>query len=316
MSNKTAFVVDPSRFGKVAVLMGGWSAEREVSLKSGHAVLEALQASGIDAHGIDVQQHDFYRNMQEGQYDRAFIVMHGRGGEDGVMQGALEVLNIPYTGSGVLASAIAMDKLRCKQLLEGVGLPTPPYMVLEENSDSDYVVATLGLPLMVKPALEGSSIGMTKVVESEQLKQAWHTASQYGSEVIVEKWITGAEYTVAVLGEKALPAIKLETKRDFYDYFAKYQANDTRYICPCGLSEEKEGQLQRLALAAFKAIGAKGWGRVDILTSQDGQPWVIELNTVPGMTDHSLVPMAAKQAGMNFQQLVVSILENSMEQAN
>ena len=305
--------IDPARFGKVAVLMGGWSAERTVSLNSGQAVLDALRHAGVDAHGVDVRRESVMHDLLEGQYARAFIILHGPGGEDGVMQGALEVLGLPYTGSGVMASALAMDKLRSKQLLEGAGIPTPPYLVLEEDFDPDYVVATLGLPLMVKPALEGSSIGMTKVNEVEDLPVAWQKAASFKGEVLVERWIEGREYTVAILGDTPLPAICLETPREFYDYEAKYQATDTRYLCPCGLAAEEEHRLQRLALAAFQALGAEGWGRVDIMCTQDGTPFVIELNTVPGMTDHSLVPMAAKAAGIDFAQLVLRILAQTLE---
>lgn len=304
---------DPARFGKVAVLMGGWSAERTVSLNSGRAVLDALQRGGIDAHGVDVQRETVMRELLEGQYARVFNILHGPGGEDGVMQGALEVLGLPYTGSGVMASALAMDKLRTKQLLEGAGIPTPPYLVLEDDFDPDYVVATLGLPLMVKPALEGSSIGMSKVSEIEDLSLAWQKAAAFKGKVLAERWIEGREYTVAILGDTPLPVICLETPRDFYDYEAKYQANDTRYLCPCGLAAEEEHRLQRLALAAFQALGAEGWGRVDIMSTQDGTPFVIELNTVPGMTDHSLVPMAAKAAGIEFDQLVLRILAQTLE---
>jgi len=292
--------------------MGGWSAERPVSLNSGQAVLEALRRGGVDAHGVDVQRETVMHDLLDGHYARAFIILHGPGGEDGVMQGALEVLGLPYTGSGVMASALAMDKLRSKQLLEGAGIPTPPYLVLEDDFDPDYVVATLGLPLMVKPALEGSSIGMSKVSETEDLLLAWQKASAFKGKVLAERWIEGREYTVAILGDMPLPAICLETPRDFYDYEAKYHATDTRYLCPCGLAAEEEHRLQRLALAAFQALGAEGWGRVDIMCTRDGTPYVIELNTVPGMTDHSLVPMAAKAAGIEFDQLVLRILAQTL----
>lgn len=312
MSNPVDKAMQAETFGKVAVLMGGWSAEREVSLKSGKAVYEGLKASGIDAHAIDASRDTIVLQLAEGNFDRAFIVMHGRGGEDGVIQATLELLGIPYTGSRVLASALAMDKLRTKQLLEGCGLPTPPYSILRADSDYEYVVATLGLPIMVKPSLEGSSIGMTKVKETEELAGAYNIAAPYIGEVIAERWITGKEYTVAILGETALPAIRLETKRDFYDYQAKYIDDDTQYICPCGLSNEEESQLQRLALSAFRAVGAQGWGRVDIMVGNDGHPWVIEINTVPGMTDHSLVPMAARVAGIEFNQLVIKILAETL----
>jgi len=315
MTALQAMAIDPTRFGKVAVLMGGWSAERAVSLNSGQAVLDALRAGGVDAVGIDVRRERVIRDLLNGGYDRAFNILHGPGGEDGVMQGLLEVLGLPYTGSGVLASALAMDKLRSKQLLEGAGLPTPPWLVLDEDFDADYVSATLGLPVMIKPALEGSSLGMSKVDDSTGLRQAWREAAAYEGAVLAERWIEGAEYTVAILGDTPLPVIRLETPREFYDYAAKYQADDTRYLCPCGLDEEEERRLQRLALAAFEALGAQGWGRVDILCDEAGTPYVIELNTVPGMTDHSLVPMAARAAGLDFEQLVLRILAQTLDNA-
>lgn len=315
-SVKNYSTIKPEAFGKVAVLMGGWSAERAVSLRSGQAVLDALLRRGVNAHGINVEKHTILQELESGNYDRAFIVLHGPGGEDGRIQAVLEVMDIPYTGSDVLASALAMDKLRSKMILEAAGLPTPDYMVLDDNTDLEYVVASLGLPLMVKPALEGSSIGMTRVEEPEQMRPAYRTAAQFTGAVIAERWIEGGEYTVTILGDEALPAIKLETPNAFYDYEAKYQSDQTRYLCPCGLDAEQEGQLQRLALAAFRAVGASGWGRVDILCSEDGKPWVIELNTVPGMTDHSLVPMAAKAVGMDFDQLVYTILAQSLSGHN
>ena len=295
--------------------MGGWSAEREVSLKSGTAVLNALLESNVDAHKVDVQRETIFDDLESGQFERVFIVLHGPGGEDGVIQSVLEVLQLPYTGSGVLASAIAMDKLRCKELLQGAGLPTPAYMRLEETTDMSYVGATLGFPIMVKPTLEGSSIGMSKVTVEANLEKAWNIASEFGDAVLAEQWIHGKEYTVAILGRTALPAIRLETKRDFYDYAAKYDDDDTQYHCPCGLSTEEESQLQRLALAAFDAVGAKGWGRVDIMSDEEGKPSVIEINTVPGMTSHSLVPMAAKAKGISFQDLVFNILSQTLVEA-
>ncbi len=307
------YPIDPGLFGKVAVLMGGWSAEREISLRSGAAVLDALRHQGVNAVGVDVQRPQVVAALSAGGFDRAFNILHGPGGEDGVIQGLLETLQIPYTGSGVLASALAMDKLRCKELLEGSGIPTPPWMVLEADTAPGLVEATLGLPVMVKPALEGSSIGMSKVSEADDLPAAYAAAAAYAGEVLAERWIGGREYTVAVLGEEALPVIALETPREFYDYAAKYEADDTRYLCPCGLAAEEEQRLQRLALAAFEAVGASGWGRVDILADTDGTPYVIELNTVPGMTDHSLVPMAAKAAGIGFDELVVRILAQTLQ---
>jgi len=302
----------PEDFGKVAVLMGGWSAEREVSLNSGEAVLTALLEKNIDAYKIDVKRESIFDDLKEGQFDRVFIILHGPGGEDGVIQSVLEILQLPYTGSGVLASALAMDKLRCKELLQGSGLPTPVYMKLEETTDMSYVGATLGFPIMVKPALEGSSIGMTKVEEETGLKKAWQVAAEYGDSVLAEQWIHGDEYTVAIVGQTALPVIRLETKRDFYDYAAKYIDDDTQYHCPCGLDAEEESQLQRLALSAFSAVGAKGWGRVDFMCNEDGKPSVIEINTIPGMTSHSLVPMAAKANGFSFADLVFNILSQTI----
>ena len=299
-------------FGKVAVLMGGWSAEREVSLSSGKAVLQALLEKGVDAHPIDVQKGTVIEKITQGKFDRAFNILHGPGGEDGVIQGVFEVLDIPLTGSGVMSSSIAMDKLRSKQLLEGAGIPTPAYLKLEEDTDAGYVEAMLGLPVMIKPAMEGSSIGMTRVNETEELAAAYQLAAQYQSSVLAERWIEGDEYTVAILADEALPVIKLETPHEFYDYEAKYQSNDTHYICPCGLSATEEQQLQRLALSAYYALGASGWGRVDIMCDHEGTPWVIELNTLPGMTDHSLVPIAAKAAGISFDDLVIKILEQTM----
>ncbi len=300
-------------FGKVAVLMGGWSAERPVSLQSGQAVLDGLKRCGVDAWGVDVQKASVLDTLRRGSFDRAFIILHGPGGEDGVIQGALDILNIPYTGSGVLASALAMDKLRCKQFFEGAGIPTPGYMVLDEDTDMEFVEASLGLPLMIKPVLEGSSLGMSKVDTGEELMPAWKQAAQYQGEVIAERWIEGAEYTVAILGQQALPVIRLETSNAFYDYAAKYQSDETRYHCPCGLSADDEARLQRLSLSVFKAVGAKGWGRVDVMCAEDGTPWVIEINTVPGMTSHSLVPMAAKAAGMSFDELICHILEQTLD---
>lgn len=299
---------DINKLGKVAVLMGGWSAEREVSLRSGDAVHKALLSAKINAVAIDVTRENIMQVLSKPEFDTAFIALHGRGGEDGVIQSVLEAANIPYTGSGVLASALAMDKLRAKQILEASGLPTPAYINMTADMDADYVAATLGMPVMIKPVLEGSSLGMSKVDEPSQLDAAYTLAAQYHGDVIAEQWIQGEEYTVAILGDEALPVIRLLTPNTFYDYDAKYQANTTQYHCPCGLDIEAEQQLQRLALAAFKSLSASGWGRVDILTDENNQPWIIELNTVPGMTDHSLVPMAAKAAGYSFSDLVVSIL--------
>ncbi len=294
------------QFGKVAVLMGGLSAERDISLLTGKAVLSALLEKGVDAVAIDAGK-DVIEKLSQGNYERVFIALHGRGGEDGTIQGALEILSLPYTGSDVLGSALSMDKLRCKQLWQSEALPTPAWKVLTEENDLKTVEA-LQLPVMMKPAHEGSSIGMSKVVNAEDIKQAWQQAKKYDDSVIAEQFIEGAEYTVAILDGEALPVIKLETDNDFYDFDAKYQSEQTRYLCPCGLSEEQEQQIQALALKAFHVAGASGWGRVDLMMDAEGNAWLIEVNTVPGMTSHSLVPMAARAAGLEFPELVVKIL--------
>ena len=301
-----------AEFGKVAVLMGGLSAERAVSLKSGAAVLEALQRQGVDAQGIDVGQ-DITQVLLAGNFDRVFIALHGRGGEDGVIQGLLETLGLPYTGSGVLGSALSMDKIRSKQIWRAAKLSTPPFLLLPPESHWGQVAAEIGLPVAVKPAREGSSLGTTRVEQASDLEAAWREAQRFDAEVLAEQWIEGAEYTVAILDGEALPVIRLETPRSFYDYQAKYEAMDTRYHCPCGLDAEAEQRLQTLALRAFKALGASGWGRVDIMLDAEGRPWLLENNTVPGLTDHSLVPMAAKAAGMDFDALVLRILATSLE---
>ena len=304
--------VKQEQFGRVAVLFGGTSAEREISLISGQAVLDALKAGGIDAEAFDPARRSIAEVVA---YDRAFIVLHGRGGEDGTVQGALELLGVPYTGSGVLASALGMDKARTKQLWLGCGLPTPSYRRLSAETDFASVVAELGLPLMIKPVREGSSIGMRKVESLEDLPGAYAFAAQYDSEIIAERWITGREYTIVILGGRALPVIRLQPHQShgFYDFEAKYQANDTQYLCPCGLPPEDEGQLQSVALEAFAAVGARGWGRIDAMQDEDGRFWLLEVNTVPGMTDHSLVPMAARADGMDFEQLVRTILAQTLD---
>lgn len=301
-------------FGKVAVLMGGISAEREISLKSGQAVLAALRRQGIDAHGVDVGR-DVLRVLEAGGFDRAFIALHGRFGEDGVIQGALETLGLPYTGSGVLGSALAMDKLRSKQLWRGAGIPTPEFELLHAGCDLAQVVERLGLPLFVKPACEGSSIGISKVTAADQLEAAWEKAARYDERVIAERGIVGQELTAALLGDEDLPLIRLETATEFYDYEAKYVREDTRYHCPSGLAPHDERRIQRLARAAFEALSCSGWGRVDVMLDAQGNPYVLEVNTVPGMTDHSLVPKAAQQAGIGFDELVWRILETSDERA-
>ncbi len=294
------------QFGKVAVLMGGLSAERDISLLTGKAVLDGLLEKGVDAEAIDAG-HDVIEKLSQGNYDRVFIALHGRGGEDGKIQGVLETLSLPYTGSDVLGSALSMDKLRCKQLWQSEDLPTPAWKVLAEEADLKNI-EELKLPIMMKPAHEGSSIGMSKVLNADGVKQAWQQAKKYDDSVIAEQFIEGAEYTVAILDGEALPVIKLETDNDFYDFDAKYQSEQTRYLCPCGLSEKEERKIQALALKAFNVAGASGWGRVDLMMDVKGKAWLIEVNTVPGMTSHSLVPMAARAVGLEFPELVVKIL--------
>jgi D-alanine-D-alanine ligase len=295
---------------KVAVILGGKSAEREVSLKSGALVLAALRARGMDAHAFDPAEQGI-EALIAGRYERAFIALHGRFGEDGTLQGALEWLGLRYTGSGVLGSALAMDKLRAKRLWMAEGLPTPPFESLDAKSDFRAVAKRLGLPLMVKPVNEGSSIGMSKVRAAGGLEEAYALAVNYDRAVIAEKFIEGSELTAGILGEQALPLIKLETPRDFYDYQAKYVADDTRYLIPCGLPAAREREIQQLCLQAFRALGCSGWGRVDLMLDRAGDPWLLEVNTSPGMTDHSLVPMAARAAGLTYEDLCMRILESS-----
>ena len=298
------------KFGRVAVLLGGKSAEREVSLKSGGMVLKALRAKGVDAHAFDPKEKDF-ATLEKERFERVFIALHGRFGEDGTVQGILEWLGIPYTGSGVLASALAMDKLRTKRIWAAEGLPTAPHAVLASDSDFKAVSRTLGLPIFVKPAREGSSVGMTKVNRAGELEEAFALAVNYDPVVIAEKFIDGPELTVAILGEEVLPIIRIETPREFYDYEAKYLANDTRYLIPCGLPKAKESEIQALCLKAFQALGCRGWGRVDLMLDKRGKPYLLEINTAPGMTDHSLVPMAARAVGIGYEDLCVKILEGA-----
>ena len=293
-------------FGKVAVLMGGNSAERDISLQTGQAVFDALQRKGIDAEMIDTK-NDYISKLQDGNYSRAFIALHGRGGEDGTIQGLLECLNIPYTGSGVLGSALSMDKIRSKRLWQSLGLATPPFSVWEPGTGAENFVKIFGLPLSVKPVFEGSSIGVTRVNSVSHFEEACNLAARYGA-VMIEPWIIGDEYTVGILGSQALPSIQITAKEDFYDFNAKYLAEDTQYLCPSSLSAKEEENLQTLALQAFKAVGATGWGRVDFIRDLNGDYWILEVNTVPGMTSHSLVPMAAKVAGLSFDELVLEIL--------
>lgn len=299
------------KFGKVAVLLGGKSAERQVSLNSGQAVLDALLRSGVDAEAFDPLTTDV---TELKNYDRAFIVLHGRGGEDGQIQGVLEWLNVPYTGTGVQGSAISMDKVKTKQIWQGSDLPTAPYRLISPQSDFEKVAQDLALPVIIKPVHEGSSIGMSKVEKIEDFAAALSKATAHDSIVMAEQWISGREFTVIILNGQALPVIRLEPPKDvaFYDYESKYNRNDTTYGIPSGLSEQEEQSLQQLALRAFQAVGASGWGRIDAMQDEQGNFWLLEVNTVPGMTDHSLVPKAAQAVGYSFDQLCLTILEQTL----
>ncbi len=303
----------PNKFGRVAVLMGGNAAEREISLKSGLAVFEALKRQAVDVVAVDVKE-SLITALAGMKIDRVFNVIHGRGGEDGVLQGVLEVLNIPYTGSGLMASALTMDKLRTKLCWKGAGLNTPQWFVLNTAQEIDVCIESLGFPVIVKPAQEGSSIGMSKASNKNELKKALMVADNYQCDVLIEAWVKGEEYTVAVLDGEALPVIRLETANEFYDFEAKYQSNSTQYHCPCGLAEIQEEALKELAIEACKVVNVKGWARVDVFIDERGDAQLIEVNTVPGMTDHSLVPMAAKAAGCDFDELVWRILETSVDE--
>ena len=300
---------------KIAVLLGGTSAEREVSLNSGAAVLAGLREGGVDAYPVDPKDVDVAQLKSMG-FQKVFIALHGRGGEDGTLQGMLELLGLPYTGSGVMASAISMDKLRSKLLWQGAGLPVAPWVAITrtefEKGLSDEVVkqiSALGLPLIVKPSREGSSVGMSKVVAENSVENALKLTFQHDDEVLVEKWLSGPEFTVAILGEEILPSIRIQPAGTFYDYEAKYLSDETQYFCPSGLEAEQESILKSLVQKAWTTLGCKGWGRIDVMLDDDGQFYLLEANTSPGMTSHSLVPMAARQAGMSFSQLVVRILE-------
>ncbi|MEW6314090.1 MAG: D-alanine--D-alanine ligase [Pseudomonadota bacterium] len=294
-----------NKFGKVAVLMGGRSAEREVSLKSGAAVLQALLRQGVDAQAFDPAAREL---AELKQFDRAFVILHGRYGEDGTIQGVLEMMGIPYTGSGVMASAVAMDKWRTKLMWLASGIPTPRYVMLDSHSDFAAVARELGLPIFVKPACEGSSIGVSKAKSVAELRAAYEEAAKYDDLVLAEQFIAGREVQFPILGDEVLPSIRIETPHEFYDYDAKYFANDTRYHCP-GLPQETERKLCEMVLRSFRVLGCRGWGRVDLMLTENDQPYFLEMNTVPGMTDHSLVPMGARAAGIEFDQLVLRILE-------
>lgn len=305
-------IVNTKAFGKVAVIFGGKSAERSVSLKSGSNVLSALQAAGVDAEKVDPKElgADLARRLVE--FDRAFIVLHGRDGEDGTIQGLLQFLEIPYTGSNVMASAIAMDKERTKLIWRAKGIPTPGYWMVHSQQELDEQKDSFTYPLMVKPAHEGSSIGMGKVESAADLQAAVEFAWQYDEAVLLEQWMSGREFTVAILGDKALPVIQLKTPQGFYDFAAKYELDTTEYLIPSGLGQEIDDEVQKTCLDAFNAVGCSGWGRVDVMEDHQGQLKLLEVNTVPGMTDHSLVPMAAKATGVEFQQLVLTILQQTM----
>ncbi|MEH6578774.1 MAG: D-alanine--D-alanine ligase [Amphritea sp.] len=302
------------KFGRVAVIYGGSSAERSVSLKSGAEVLKGLVCAGVDAFGIDLcgNGQNPVQQLMTAEFDRAFLILHGRGGEDGTIQGLLEIMGKPYTGSGVMASALGMDKVKCKQIWAASGLPTPKYAVLNGAMDYAELAACLGFPMIVKPAHEGSSIGMSKVNSLADLERAHADATEFDRAVLAESWVNGPEFTVAVLEGKALPVIRLETPHEFYDFDAKYQANDTQYRFDHGLSSEQEAELQQLAETAFDMVGCEGWGRVDVMMDMQHGFQLLEVNTLPGMTDHSLVPMAAREAGISFEQLVVAILRGSV----
>ena len=303
-------VSDPQAFGRVAVLFGGDSSEREISLLSGNAVLEALRSRGVDAHAFDPRELPL-SDLLASRFERVWIALHGPGGEDGTLQGALEYLGVPYTGSGVMGSAIGMDKLRTKRLALAVGVPTADFVVLQGPGDFELALERLKLPLIVKPATQGSSVGMSKVERAGELAAAFAAAAKLEALVFAEPWIPGKEYTVAILQGEALPAIRIETPRTFYDYEAKYFRDDTRYFCPAGLAAGAEAHLRSLALAAFDAAGASGWGRADFMMDAAGRPLLLEINTIPGMTSHSLVPMAARAVGIDFPELTWRVLETS-----
>jgi len=302
--------VKVTSFGKVAVLLGGRSAEREISLMSGNAVLAALKRKGVDAHAFDTRDRDLHELRIEG-FDRVFIALHGRYGEDGTVQGALELMGMPYTGSGVMASSLAMDKWRTKLVWIAAGIPTPRFVMLEADTDFKVVPKDLGLPLIVKPSREGSTIGLTKVSRAQDMEAAYRKALEYDDMVLAEEFIAGAEVTASILGEQALPLIRIEAPGGSYDYQAKYFSDETRYYCPSGLPAAQESRIQALALKASRILGCRGWGRVDVMLDAKGEPYLLEANTVPGMTGHSLVPMAAKVAGITFDDLVMRILEDA-----
>jgi len=309
MANELA--TNPSHFGKVAVVMGGWSAERDVSLMSGQQVFDTLLSLGIDAHAVDAGR-DIASVLSEGEFDRAFLILHGRGGEDGHVQGALELAGIPYTGSGVLGSALCMDKWRSKQLCALNGIPTPEAKVVSTPDEATRAANSIGLPVVIKPTLEGSSIGVTMVNGDNQIIAAFHAAHRYGP-VLVEKRMSGSEITAAIIADKALPLVSMKGSGEFYDYDAKYLADDTEYECPVDLPAALVERIQAYALEAFQVLGCRGWARVDFMLDANNEPQFIECNTAPGMTSHSLVPIAAREAGMEFDALCLSILSDTLD---
>jgi len=302
-----------AELGKVAVLMGGISAERDVSLRSGAAVLDGLKSKGVDAHGVDANPNNIGELRTLG-FDRAFVILHGRWGEDGIVQGALQAIGLPYTGSGVLGCALAMDKVRTKQIWQSLGLPTAKYRVLSSETDLDGLIEELGLPLFLKPAREGSSVGVGKVTEQSELLDVYRQSAQIGDEVLAEQYIAGAELTVTILKGEALPVVRMSTDNEFYDYEAKYESDDTQYFCPAGLDEPLEMAVRAIALKAFNALDCSVWGRVDVMLDSNMQPLLLEVNTVPGMTSHSLVPMSAAATGRGFEELVIEILLTTLDQ--
>ncbi len=308
-------VTNVGDFGRVAVMLGGDSSEREVSLDTGAAVLQALQSKGVDAEAWDPAENTM-REFASAGFDRVWIALHGPGGEDGALQGMLQWLEIPYTGSGVMASAIAMDKVRSKHLFRAAGIPTPDYAIARSLADASVAAEQLGFPMIVKPSGQGSSVGMSKIFERAELNDAVEVALQFGDTALLEQCIVGDEFTVSVLQGRALPSIRIVTPRVFYDYRAKYESDRTEYICPGTANEDDESLYAELAIAAFNELGCSGWGRVDFMTGGDGQPLVLEVNTVPGMTSHSLVPMAAREEGIDFENLCWRILETSISRAD
>ncbi len=301
-------------FGKVAVIYGGRSSERAISLQSGENILNSLKQQGVDAHGVDVDEH-LAKRLVDGKFDRVFIALHGKEGEDGVIQGLLQMLGLPYTGSGVAASALAMDKARAKLVMDGLQIATPVFGVAKNVDSANEIAQKIGFPVSVKPVAEGSSIGVTRVANAQGIASAYLKAAQYG-DVIIEKWIDGKDFFVSILGDTVLPSVQVQTAGGFYDYQAKYESHETQYLCPAPISEEKEQSLRGLAYRAFCALGCSGWGRVDLMQDSNGKFWVLEVNTIPGMTSHSLVPMSANAAGISFDELVLTILEQTIEQEN